>query len=275
MIRDVTCPEQQKRFEIAIDSVVGTTQRVRSGIGMQKEKSLHAILKNYIDPDPLHQEVCVGQYIADIYDKEKGKITEIQTTNFGALRQKLSAFLCEYQVTILYPIPRKKLVTWIDPNTGGILSSHFSPVRGSFYDVFRELYRINSFLHHPNLIVEPLLIDMTEFRLQDGFSRNGKKGSHRFDRIPKSLEGDLVLREPEDYAVFLPKDDHRLPEPFTAKDFENVVGKNRKVSSSTILRILAQLGVVERLGTTKNRAYQYRILMRNSSGVDFCKVQHN
>ena len=257
------------RFRIAIDSVVSFDNRDRIGIGMQMEKTLHAVIKNYTDPDPLHQEVPVGRYIADVCDPERRCITEVQTANFGLLREKLNAYLPEYQVTVIYPIPHRKTVTWIDPQTGELAASNVSHTTGSFYDVFRELYRIRSFLTDPNLTVEPLLIDMTEYRLQDGWGRDGKRGSHRFDRMPEELYDDLILHEPADYAVFLPLD---LPEEFTAKEFGDAVGIHRKsLSYSTVLRMLSDLGVVERIGQTQRRAYVYRELLHNETGRDFSR----
>ena len=62
--------ESALSLDEAIGSVLTNAERERTGIGMQKEKSLHAILKNYKDPDPLHQEVPVGSYIADICSRE-------------------------------------------------------------------------------------------------------------------------------------------------------------------------------------------------------------
>lgn len=260
------------RFRTAIDSVVSFDKRDRVGIGMQKEKTMHAVIKNYVDPDPLHQEVPVGRYIADICDAQQHRITEVQTANFGLLREKLTAFLPEYQVTVIYPIAHRKTVTWIDPETGELAASNVSHTTGSFYDVFRELYRISGYLCEPNLTIEPLLIDMTEYRLQDGWSRDGKRGSHRFDRMPEGLYDDLVLHDAADYAAFLPPD---LPEEFTAKEFGEAVGIHRRsLSYSTVLRMLSDLGVVERIGQTQRRAYIYRELLHNETGRDFSRRKH-
>lgn len=260
------------RFRAAADSVINFHNRERTGIGMQKEKSLHAILKNYMDPDPAHQEVPVGSFIADICDAGTGRIVEVQTANMGAMREKLTAFLPDWQVTVLHPIAHRKKITWIDPETGELLKTNTSPTIGSFYEIFRELYKIDAFLSDPNLTVMPVLIDLTEYRLQDGWGRGGKRGSHRFERMPDALVDELVLRTPEDYAVFLPADADALPDPFTAKEFEEAVGIHRKsLQYSTILRILTELGVVERVGQTSRRAWQYHIRIQNLTQKDLCR----
>lgn len=261
-------------MEKAVSAILTGTDRQRIGIGMQMEKSTHAILKNYKDPNPLHQEVPVGNYIADLCDPECHTITEIQTANFGAMKQKLTAFLVDYRVTIVHPIPHRKTVCWIDPATGEICAENPSHFIGSFYEVFRELTKIEAFLRHPNLVIEPILLDLKEYRMQDGWSSDGKRGSHRFDRIPSGIYDDLVLEKPEDYAVFLPQGDlvRALPDPFTAKDLECVVGIHRKsLQYSGVLRVLTTLGVTERVGMTSRRAYQYRIRIPNETGRDFCR----
>ena len=60
----------------------------RAGIGTLGEKTLHAALKRYFEPDEHFREVAVGRYVADIMSP--GGIIEIQTAGFGRLREKLN-----------------------------------------------------------------------------------------------------------------------------------------------------------------------------------------
>lgn len=262
--------EEREAFTKAVQSILTVSPRVREGIGMQKEKSLHAILKNYVDPCTAHQEVPVGNYIADICCEEEKSITEIQTANFGAMKEKLDAFLPEYRVTILHPIPHRKTVCWIDPETGEITARNASTQIGSFYQLFRELSRITDYLTRPGLTIEALLLDLDEYRLQDGWGNGGKRGSHRFDRMPDAVSDRLVLQKPEDYSVFLPMT--ALPEPFTAKDLETAVGIHRKsIQYSAVLKVLTAVGVTERVGLTSRRAYLYQVRIPNTTGHDYCR----
>ncbi len=262
-------------IEESIAAILTPKERERIGIGMQKEKSLHAILKNYKDPEPSHQEVPVGNYIADICDMDRHTITEIQTANFGSMKGKLSAFLPEYEVTVLYPIAHRKTVCWIDPETGEITAQNPSHFIGSFYEVFRELSKIEEFLLHPNLRIEPVLIDLSEYKVQDGWGKEGKRGAHRYDRVPTAIFEDIILERPEDYAVFLPKDPV-LPIPFTTKDMEAVVGIHRKsLQYSTVLKVLTALGVTRRVGMTSRRAFEYEIVIPNETGTDYCRAPKN
>lgn len=252
LMDDLPFSRKKERFQKAVEKIVALPERERHGIGMQKEKTLHAVLKNYKDPDEDHQEIPIGNYIADIY--HDGYITEIQTAGFHRLRDKLRAFLPEFQVRIVYPIPASKWIIWIDPETGRPLRRNKSPQKGSFYNAFRELYRIRPFLKDPHLSIELLLIDMDEYRLQDGWSRDRKRGSHRYDRIPLEMKDELILEQPLDYLQFVPPE---ADGPFTSGEFARMA-HYRRGDVSTILLILWEMEVLRRIGREGN-AYLYEI----------------
>ena len=106
-----------KRFEEAKNRIIGT-QRERLGIGTLGEKTVHATLKHYYEPNEDYHEVPVEGYVADIY--KDGNIVEIQTAQFHRMREKLKAFLPKYKVTVVYPIVGKRQLYWIDPQSGEI-----------------------------------------------------------------------------------------------------------------------------------------------------------
>lgn len=78
------------------------------------------------------------------------------------------------------------------------------------------MYKIRPFLKDPNLRLRLDLIDMEEYRLLNGWSRDKKKGSDRFDRIPLTFVEEVRVDRREDYMQFIP---YEIPEEFTAKDF--------------------------------------------------------
>lgn len=246
--------ESAQRFQAALDKVVTLAPRERHGIGMQMEKTLHAVLKAYEDPDEDHQEIPIGNYIADIYRCEQNAITEIQTANFGYLRGKLAAFLPQYQVTVVYPIAARKWVTWIDPETGELEKRNRSPKKGTYYHAFKELYKIRPYLRDPNLRIKMILLEIEEYRLRDGWGRGGKRGSHRHDSVPTRILGETLLTQPMDYMQFIP---YPLDEPFTSKELAKACGAGRQ-SFSTAALLLTELGVLERVGK-KGNAYLYRV----------------
>lgn len=190
------------KFKSACDEVAGG-ERERSGIGTLSEKTLHAVLKRYFEPDGSRREIKVGRYVADIAG-ENG-IIEIQTRSFDRLRAKLAAFLETADVTVVYPIPRTKYLRWIDGDSGEATPKRKSPRTGSRCDAFYELYKIKPLLLHPRLRLCLVLLDLTEYRYLDGWSRDKKRGSSRCERIPEDIAEELYINCPGDYALLVPE----------------------------------------------------------------------
>ncbi len=241
----------QARFEKAKEKVIGI-DRQWLGIGTLSEKTVHAILKNYYEPDEDKQEIPIENYVADIY--ADGQIIEIQTRHFNKLRDKLQTFLALYPVTIVYPIPREKWLIWIDEETGELSKKRKSPAKGNPYVAFIELYKIKMFLKNPNLRMHLVLIDMEEYRLLNGWSKDKKKGSTRYDRIPTQLVEEVQINCLEDYMQFVP---YELEEDFTTKDFAKAAHIPTRLAQ-TVLNILYHVGTVERVGK-KGNAYLYKV----------------
>lgn len=242
------------RFEEARRKVIGV-DRQRLGIGTLSEKTVHAILKNYYEPDEDRQEIPIENYVADIY--VDGEIIEIQTGQFNRMRDKLNIFLPLYPVTIVYPIPREKYLIWIDEVSGELSAPRKSPKRGNPYHAFPELYKIKMFLKSPNLRFKLALVDMEEYRLLNGWSRDRKKGSVRFDRIPTQLVEEVGIDCVQDYLQFVP---YELEEPFTAKEFAGTVHITPKLAG-IVLNLLYYVEAVERVGK-KGNAYLYKAIDR-------------
>lgn len=240
----------QEAFEQAMKIATDMNRR-QLGIGTLAEKTVHAVLKNYYQPNEAFQEIKVGRYVADIY--QDGEILEIQTGQFDRLRKKLEAFLPVFSVTVIYPIPENKWIIWIDEETGSLSSKRKSPAKGSYYTAFKELYRIKMHLNDPNLKLKLVLLDLEEYRLLNGWSRDRKKGSRRYDRIPVKINSELELASSEDYVKLLPA---MLPDPFTTKEFAKAA-EIKLPCARYVVPILAYLGIIEKAGK-KGREYLYR-----------------
>ena len=241
-----------KRFEEIRNKVIGV-ERERYGIGTLKEKTLHAILKDYYAPDKDMQEIPIDGYVADIYTGTE--IIEIQTAQFNRMRNKLDCFLPNYPVTIVYPVPQIKYLYWIDEETGECSKPRKITVKGSVYRAFYELYKIKNHLSDPNLKLCFPLLEIEEYRLLNGWSHDRKKGSSRYDRIPRTLLGEIRFERIEDYVQLIPYD---LKDPFTAKDFGKAIGEKKEIASN-VLHILNHLQVVERCGKAGN-SYLYHVV---------------
>ena len=238
-------------FEQAKEQVIGV-DRQRLGIGTLSEKTVHAILKRYYAPDEDMHEIPIENYVADIYTGKE--IIEIQTAQFNRMREKLKAFLKEYPVTIVYPIPREKWLIWIDEESGELSKPHKSPAKGSAYNAFKELYKIKMFLKEPNLRFKFALLDMEEYRLLNGWSADKKKGSCRYDRIPSRLVEEIEVESVQDYLQFVP---YELQENFTSAQFAKAA-HIRKPLAQTVLNILTYVECVERVGKEGN-SYLYKV----------------
>lgn len=235
-----------------------TSMHLRDSIGKLSEKTVHAVLKDYFACNKDCQEVKLGRYVADIFDD--GHVTEIQTANLGLLRPKLSAFLQDYPVTVVLPVPHDKWIVWIDPETGEVIKKNKSPIKGSVYEAFKELYRIKPFIVstlndettvHP-LTIRIMLIDMEEYRLLDGWSHDKKRGSHRYDRNPVGLYDEILLSTRDDYSALIPES---FPEPFTVKELADKLHV-RKSKMGICVNVLASLGIIQRVENI-GRSYAY------------------
>ena len=221
-----------------------------NGIGTYGEKTVHSVLKNYLEPNNANHEVKVGSFIADICNEEG--IIEIQTRHFDKLRKKLASFLPYSSVTIVYPIPKTKWIRWINPQSGEISPQRKSPKTGKPYNIFPELYKIKNYLTDHNLHIHIILMNMEEYRLLDGWSTDKKKGSTKCDRIPTELIEEISIDTLADYQCLIPS---TLEEPFTSTDYKKAAGI--PISHAQIgLNILNHLGVVNRIGK-KGNAYLY------------------
>lgn len=243
-----------ERWEWAKDKILGTN-RERNQIGTLSEKTVHAVVKNYYEPCEEYQEIPIEGKCADIYTAD-GRIIEIQTRAWHLLKPKLDLFLPGYDTTIVLPVPDHKQIIWIDPETGELCKP--GPVRkyGSPYMAFAELYKIREYLNHPNIHIRLLMMDIVEYKLLSGRSKDRKKfGAERFDRIPTNLTDEIIIDMPEDYMQFVPEG---LPEIFTSADFGKIAGLPERLTGYTI-SVLRKINVIEKVGQGDHRRYLYKI----------------
>lgn len=244
----------QEKWQQAKDKIIGV-DRERQQIGTLAEKTVHAVVKNYYEPDEDHQEIPIEGKCADIYTAD-GRIIEIQTRAWNKLKDKLEVFLPIYDVTAVLPMPDRKQLIWVDPYTGELCKP--GPFRRSYnmYAPLIEIYKVRKYLTHPNMHVRILKMDMIEYKLLSGRSRDRKKyGAERFDRIPTELTEEIVLDMPEDYMQFVPED---LPDEFRAKDFAKAAKLSER-ATGYIIGLLKEVGIIEKIGTAERGAFVYRI----------------
>lgn len=241
----------QEAFEQAKLKVL-LKQHDPHGFGTLQEKTVHAVMKLYYEPDIDYHEVPIEGYIADIYTGSR--IIEIQNGNFNRLRDKLNAFLPLYPVMVVLPIPHYKWVIYMDEESGELSGKRKSPITGSIYSAFPELYKIKSFLMHPNLSFAFPLIDMNEYRLLQSRGKGKRRKGSRYDRMPLALYDEILMERPEDFVQVIP---YELEEPFTVKEFAKAAHIRCDLAQVT-LHILHSMNLVTRPGK-HGHAYLYEV----------------
>jgi hypothetical protein len=168
------------------------------------------------------------------------------------MRDKLSYFLEEHEVTIIYPVAHTKWLSWLDMETGEVTSKRKSPKTGTIYNIIPELYKIKMFVGNPRLHFIICLIDVEETRYLNGWSKDKKRGSSRRDGIPVGIFDEVRIDALNDYRLFLPDN---LPYEFTSGEL-GAVAKIPVNKAGTLLNVLLETGVVKRIGKRGN-SYVY------------------
>lgn len=225
-----------------------------AGIGRLSEKSLHKILKYYIEPDDRFHEVPFLGSVADI--KNASGIYEVQTRFAVGLRRKLEKLIASgCPVTLVVPLAARKTVAWIDKSTGEISSPRKSPKRESPFDFFAEFRDIAPLVGSAGFSVRLVFLDVAEYRYLDGWDKSRKHGSTRAERLPNSVIDVLELSSPASIAALLPF----APEAeFTARELAVHIGRTSRRTHSA-LRFLVASGAIAQCGK-RGRAFIY---MRN------------
>ncbi len=213
-----------------------------AGIGTLAEKRLHLILKRFLCEDEDFHEVGVPdtRYVSDV--RIGNEIFEVQTGDFYPMQKKILHYLAhtDCTVTVVHPIAVKKWVSWIDAKTGETVERRPSPQKGRPEDLLPQLYGLLPALGDPRLRFRLLLIEAEDFRTLSGRTRNRKKGSKKYERIPLSLLGDVTYSSPEDFRSMIPAD---LPPHFTVKQFSGLT-KLRGIDAYSAVRALVALGLL-------------------------------
>lgn len=243
------------RFENALNAAKKNTA-FDGSIGTLGEKTLHSVLKYYLEPCDDFHEVASGGYVADIM--RDGCITEIQTRGFDKLRNKLRTFLKDYPVTVVFPIAKSKTYYVTDSESGEVSPPKKSPKKGNIYDAFRELYKIKMLLRSENLYFHFILLDVTEYRRTVKKSYKNRKGYETLERIPNEILDEICIDSFDDYIKLIP---HGLPSPFTSADFAKEIKRTRS-AAQTALNVLRHVGAVTCTGKEKN-SYLYEINLKD------------
>ncbi len=221
------------------------SQQKSGGIGTLSEKPIHAAIKYTVEPNDTYHEVRIGSHVADAVTSQG--IVEVQTRNFYGTKKKLEAFLEKGPVILIHPIAEKKRIIWVDEESGEVSAPKHSSKIGKPLDSFMELMRIRDLLGHPNLTFQVWMLEVEEYRFLNGYGKERKKRSTRYQQIPIDLKEVYSYRSLQDYLAMLPE----ISQPLTKKELMKVAKRSEAWARYT-LYTLEQCGLIHRCGKEGN-----------------------
>ena len=237
------------RFQAARSAVLSESV-AWDGIGTLSEKSLHKMLKLYLEPNIENHEVAYMGGVVDI--KTADGIFEVQTRGYEKLVPKLRRILPTSPVTVVCPLAHEKYVRWLDRETGEMTERRKSPKRENAFDAFRMLFGIRELITHPNLHVRLVYMQVEDFRALDGWDKTRKRGSNRVERIPTRIIREEVISTPLDYLGYLPE---TIGTELTAPELSRAIKRTSRYTFY-VLKLLVATGAVREVGK-RGRATLY------------------
>lgn len=236
--------EEAERFSaLCAEALLSPRSEGAEGVGTLQEKRMHAVIKRFLCEDTSCHEVKIAntRYVADVCVRDA--VFEVQTGAFYPMQRKIAYYLehTDRHVTVVHPIPAVRWVSWLDPESGECSPRRRSPAKGGPLHVLPKLYSLAPYLQNPRFHVRLLFLEVQDLRLLCGWSRDRKRGSRLYERLPLALLGELSLTRPADYHVLLPRE---LPDRFPVKTFSAHTGLRGRDAYSAV-RALCALGVLE------------------------------
>ncbi len=233
---------RKARFDRLCEEAMRHDLRVAdSGIGTLGEKRLHAMIKRFLCEDTDFHEVGLQntRFVSDV--RIGNDIYEVQTGSFFPMRKKIDHYLTKTDctVTVVHPIPAVRWMSWVNPRTLEISPRRKVSRHGRVEDLLPQLYYFSEHLGNPRLRFSVLLLEVHDFRVLSS-SRNPKKGTHRYERIPLSLLGEADFFSANDFRLLIPEG---LSSPFTVKQFSDL-SKIRGRDAYSAVRALVALGLI-------------------------------
>ncbi|MHA2034914.1 MAG: hypothetical protein ACW972_12205 [Promethearchaeota archaeon] len=217
-----------------------------NSIGTLRESSFHSALKHWYKEPGDRIEERIDNYIIDIV--RGNLLIEIQTANFSSIRKKLEKLTESYEVRLVYPIVRDKLIIKTDVGGNKVISTRNSPLHGTYYDIFNELIRIPHLVPKWNFSIEIMLIQIEEIRKNNNIGNRNRKHWGIYDRKLMNVLERKLFYTPIDFLMLKPTS---LKTPFTnvelAHSLEKSVRLARKMSYC-----LRKMGILKVIGKQGN-----------------------
>src|SRR5262245_14796305 len=215
-------------------------------IGPLRERPLHAALKRWYEQPGDRPEHALDGYVIDLVRDDL--LIEIQTRNVSSMRRKLETLLGHgHRVRLVLPLLTEVTIVRVDDD-GVLLGRRRSPRHQRPCDAFAELVSIAQLLHHPDLELDLVSVEIDEVRrhVLDGPWR--RRGWRVLERRLVTVGDVLPIRGLADLAALLPGD---LVEPFTSAELATSLGSSRRVGQQ-MTYCLRLNGAIEALGRRGN-----------------------
>jgi hypothetical protein len=226
--------------------------RTLNNIGTLRESSLHSALKLWYKKPDDRLEVAIDKFIIDIVRDDL--LIEIQTRNFSAIKKKLETLLKHHRVLLIHPIVRDKWIVSLDYQSDKVVRKRLSPRHCSYLDVFEELIRFPNLITDPNLTIEIPLVQIEEFRINDGKGSWRRKGWSIYDRRLLNVLERKVFCSPIDFLMLKPTS---LRTPFTNAELAHSLEKPLRLAQK-MSYCLRQMGIIKVIGKSgKSLLFDY------------------
>jgi len=229
-----------------IKSLLAQAQRYKKSIGTKNESSLHKKLKFQYTGLGGKNEVEVGEYVADGVRKD-GEFIEVQTGSFAPLKKKVKEFAAAGKVRIIHPIAVSKIIE-VYNTEGKLLHKRRSSARGSLWDIFNALLYAPELPLIKGVIIEAVLVDITEKRVNDGNGSWRRKGISIKDKELLSFRESVIFSKPKDFLRFFP---FKKGDEFTVASLAEKANIKSWLAGRT-LYVLTKLKVIKRIGKKRN-----------------------
>jgi len=215
---------------------------ISHSIGTLHESSLHAALKLWYKESEDQLEASVENFIVDIVRDDL--LIEIQTKNFSIIKRKLIKLIDNHKILLIHPIVKDKWIINVESQSNRSISKRLSPRHNSYVDIFEELIRIPELISNPNFTIELPLVQIEEYRKNDGKGSWRRKGWSIYDRKLVSVLEKKVFYTPIDFLMLKPSS---LKTPFTNTELAYSLKKPLRLAQK-MSYCLRKMGIIKVIG---------------------------
>jgi len=176
----------------------------------------------------------------------------VQIGSFAPLIKKVKIFAKKGKVRIIHPVAVSKIIE-VYSKDGSFLYRRKSPHKGSSWDIFDALLYAPELPLTKGVVIELILLEITEKRIKDGKGSWRRKGVSISDKEMSAFHESILFKKSKDFLCFIP---FKKGEEFTAASLAKKTGIQRW-KASRALYVLSKMKAVKRV-RKKSNAWVYK-----------------